>query len=345
MVADAAGRGDAAARRVPARLAVVGLVAGQLPLAGAVAADDVQRPPARALGDVGQRRAVGRPRGRAVLHARRAGERAHGAGGEVGDADLGAVEVGARGEHVGDLGAVRRDGRAPLVAVLLEVAVGGREAARPGVGDVDDGEARGAIPLDGDHERAVAGPDRAAGLEQPARGAAGGGHEVDAAVLGVGDLRAVGGEARLGVLPERHRLAVRGEALRRRRAVLEVEQPHVGGVAVVDEHGVAAVGAERERARALGVRDRLEPPVRRRVEVLALRHGDPLGLVLADPVLHRLSHPRSPRPPRRSPTRCPPARRARARRSRPRRSRPPARPRSAGRAPRARGRPRGSRPR
>ena len=100
-------------------------------------------------------------------------------------------------------------------------------------------------------------------------------------------------------------------------------------------------GADRERARPHVVRDRLEPPVRGRRDVLALGHRDPAPLVLADPdALERVGvrHASLPPGPRR-------ASRAPAARSWSGRSRPPARGRSEGRAHRARGRRHGSRSR
>ena len=116
-------RHQARAVRVPLGLGMVGGRGGQLPLAGAVAADDVQLVEAAALRRVGDRGAVGRPRRGAIVHPRRAGQRAHRAGRQVGHADLAAVEVGARREDVRHLGAVGRDRRLALVAVIVEVAV------------------------------------------------------------------------------------------------------------------------------------------------------------------------------------------------------------------------------
>ena len=336
-VQHAARRREPVPVRVPRRLAVVGVVARELPLAAAVGADEVERPAARALGGVGQRGAVGRPGGRAVLHAGRARDRAHGAAVEPRDADLGALEVGAGLEQVRHLAAVRGDDRVPLVAALLEPARVGGEPARPGVGDGDDREPRLVVALDGDDERGVVDPDGRAQLAEVARRAARRGDDPDVAVLRIGDLRPVGGELRVGVVPVGHRVAAVGQPLRRR--MLEVEEPDVGGVAVVDEDGVPAVGADGERARPLRGGDGLEPPVRRRLDVLALGHRDALELVLADPQ-RWLSHAQ---PPRLVRSRCPPARPARAHRSCARRSRPPARRRWGARAPRAPCRRRGSR--
>ena len=177
---------------------------------------------------------------------------------------------------------------APLVAVCFELAVGGREPPRPRVGDVDDGEPRRVAALDRDEQGRVVDPRRLGRLEQLARRPAGGGDEPDVVAVAVRDPRAVGREPRLRVLPVRHRVASRGEPAR--RGVVEVEQPHVGRVAVLDEDRVAAVGAERERARPLRRGDRLEPPVRRRGDVAPRLDRDALGLVLAHPdrsVSHR----------------------------------------------------------
>ena len=99
--------------------------------------------------------------------------------------------------------------------------------------------------------------------------------------------------------------------------LVEVEQPDVRGVAVLDEDGPAAVGADRERARPRRGRHRLEPPVRRRLQVLARLGRHALVLVLADPDRTVLRHSRPPR--------IRPAPRAPGRRSCPGRSRPPAR--------------------
>ena len=192
----------------------------------------------------------------------------------------------ARGvEDVRHLGAVGGDGGAPFVAVRLQGAVVRGEPARPRVGDADDREAARVAALDRDDERRVVDPDRRACLEQLAGRTAHRGDEPDVAVLGVGDLRAVGRELRVGVLPVGHRVAAAGEPLGD-RARAQVEDPDVRRVAVLDEHRARAVGGDGERARPLGGGDRLEPPVRRRLGVLAVLDRDALGLVLPHPDRH-----------------------------------------------------------
>ena len=195
-------------------LAVVGGVAGQLPLARAVGARRraaPTSPSARRRTRAWRRRATTRARGPASAACPVTARTVPPA--TLGDADLGAVEVGARGEDVRHLGAVGRDGGAPLVAVRLQGAVVRGEPARPRVGDADDREPARVAALDRDDERRVVDPDRRARLEQLARRAARRGDEPDVAVLGVGDLRAVGRELRVGVLPVGHRVAAGGEPL------------------------------------------------------------------------------------------------------------------------------------
>jgi hypothetical protein len=130
-----------------------------------------------------------------------------------------------------------------------------------------------------------------AALDQLARRPAGGRHEPHVIAVGVRDARAVGRQARVRVLPVRHRLAA-GRQPPRDGAVLEVEQPQVGGVAaVLDEHRPAADDVNRARARR--ARDRLQAPVRRRLAVFARLRAHALVLVPADP--DRLSQTRPPR--------------------------------------------------
>ena len=143
----------------------------------------------------------------------------------------------------------------------------------------------------------------------------------------------------VGVLPVGHRVAAGGERARG-IALGEVEQPDVGGVAVLDEDGARVrSAADGERARPLGRGDRLEPPVRRRLDVLA-RPGPGCPRPRRCP-----THSASSMPPFALPSK-PGQRGAHERADRLQgRSRPPARSRSAARARRAPGRPRGSRPR
>ena len=101
-------------------------------------------------------------------------QRAHRAAVDRRHPDLAAVEVAARGEGVGHLGAVGRDRGLALVAVRVEVAVRGGEAPRPGVVAVHHGEPRRVVALDADHEPAVGRPHRARALDQLARRAAAG---------------------------------------------------------------------------------------------------------------------------------------------------------------------------
>ena len=144
--------------------AEVGVVAGDLAVVVALAADGMDLVAAGALGDVGDRRAVGRPGGAGVGHAGRAGERADAAGDDVDDADLRALEVVARDEDVRDLRAVGGDGRVLLVAERVEVLVVAGEPPRPRVGDVHDGHAGRAhgldLVLDRDEQARVVEPDR-----------------------------------------------------------------------------------------------------------------------------------------------------------------------------------------
>ena len=88
----------------------------------------------------------------------------------------------------------------------------------------------------------------------------------DPAAVGVRDRGAVGREDAARVLPVRLRVAARRERGAGRRPV-EIEQPDVGRVAILDEHDRAAVRSEGRRPRPLGRHDRLEPPVRRRLQV------------------------------------------------------------------------------
>ena len=191
------------------------------------------------------------------------------------------------------------------------------------IGDVEHREPRRVLALDRDHEAVVAEPHRAPGLGELPRRAAFGGDDPDAALVGVGDGGAVRRQPWLGVLPVRHRIAAGREALRRSTAVtVELEQPHVGGVPVLDEHGRAPVGAHGQRPRTLGGGNRLEPPGGRRLQVLPRLRRDALDLVLAEPHVERFRHSHG----------LPgvlPTSRARARRSRRDRTRPPVRRRSA----------------
>ena len=171
---------------------------------------------------------------------------------------------------------------------------------------------------------------------QLARRPAGGRHEPHVALVGVGDLRAVGREARLGVLPVRRRLAAGGQPLgrpARSRSSSQTSEVSRSWMKTAWRRSAPSVS---ERGRG-GRGDRLEPPVRRRLQVLA-------RLGAARPRARR-GRPRSTAAQRTArPPRCRVERLARrARRSSPGRSRPPARRRSGARARRARGRPRGSR--
>ena len=327
-VAPPADGDQARAVGVPGELQVIGARARQLALLGA---GEVQLVEAAALGRVRDRRPIGRPRRAVVVHVRRPRHRAHRAAVEGGDADLArAVEVGARGEGVGDLGRVGGDGGLALVAVRVELAVCDREASRPRVGDVDHRQAGRVVAFDRDDEARVVDPQRAAALDQLARRAAGGGHEPHVVAVGVGDGRAVRGQPGRRVGPVGDRLAPAGQALGG-TAGLEVEQIEVGGLGRrLDEDGLAGAHAQRMRARRVG--DRLQAPVRRRLDVLARLGENALVLVLADP--HRLSHPCP--PPGRSGTRAPALRSCRGR------SRPPGRRRWGGPTSPARGRRRGS---
>ena len=291
----------------------------------------MQLVPAAALRGEGDPLAVGRPGGEAIGHLRRCADRAHGAGLDIGDADLALAQVLAHPEDVGDLAAVGRDRSAPLVAVIG--AIDG-QPARKRVGNVDDSQARGlVVALDGDDEARVVDPDRRRALDELARRTASERHDPDETLIAVRDGRAVGRQLRRNVLPERRGLAAGRESSR--RGVVERHGPDVGGVgAVLDEDQRAAVGTDRETARALGHRDRLEAPVRRRGEVLARRGGNALVLVLADPhaAIHGLDPPRL-----RSAQRRP------GRRAWQHRTRPPEPPRSERRACRCSDQPRGSR--
>ena len=275
--------------------------------------------------------AVGRPRREAIGHLRRCADRAHGAGLDVGDADLALAQVLAHPEDVGDLAAVGRDRSAPLVAVIG--AIDG-QPARKRVGNVDDSQARGlVVALDGDDEARVVDPDRRRALDELARRTASERHDPDETLIAVRDGRAVGRQLRRNVLPERRGLAAGRESSR--RGVVERHGPDVGGVrAVLDEDQRAAVGTDREAARALRHGHRFKAPVRRRSEVLARRGGNALVLVLADPhaAIHGLDPPRL-----RSAQRRP------DRRAWQHRTRPPEPPRSERRACRCSDQPRGSR--
>ena len=246
---------------------------------------------------------------------------AHGPAVEGRHADLAALQVSARPEHVGHLGAVRRDGGVALVAVLLEGAVRDGERSRPGVVRVHHGQPRSVVALDADHDPPVRGPHRARALHQVARRSARHGREPHVTVVRVGHRLPVGREPRVHVLPVGLRVAAGRQTLRR-AGRLEVEQPHVRGLGILDHHRAAPVGSDGERARSRRARHRLESPVRRRLQVLARLGEHPLVLVLADPD-RSLSHALPPRFPR--------APRARGARSRSGHIRPPAQPRSAGR--------------
>ena len=271
-VALPARRHDAAAVGMPGVLGVVRARARELAVVRAVRVHQVQLVEAAPLRRVRDRSAVGRPPRAAVVHVGHAGEPPDRAGLDARHADLAAaVLVGARGERVRDLGAVRRHVGVALVAVRVEVAVPGGEAARPRVVHVDDRQPGRPVlvALHVDQQAVVVDPERAAALDQPSRRAARGRDQPHVVPVRVGDGAPVRREPRRRVLPVRHRVAAGGEAPRR-AAVLEVEQPHVGAVvAVLDEHRAAAVAAHRQAARPRRVGDRLEPPVRRARSVRA----------------------------------------------------------------------------
>ena len=83
------------------------------------------------------------------------------------------------------------------------------------------------------------------------------------------------------VLPVRHRLTARCQP--RYVAALELEQPDVRRVAVLDERHQAAVGRDRRRTRTLSRPDGLEPPVRRQRAPPPLGSGHTAVLLGADP--------------------------------------------------------------
>ena len=193
-VAVAPDRQDAGAVGMPFLFAVVGAGGGDLTLVLAVAADQMQLVEPAALRGVGDGGPVGRPGRLAVVHARRAGERAGLAAVDRRQPDLAAVEVGARIEGVGHLGPVGRHDGLALVAVGLQLAVRHCQPPRPGIVELDHRQPGAGVllPLDGHDQPVVARPAGASPLQELPRRAAGGGGDPHAAGGGVGDRRPVG---------------------------------------------------------------------------------------------------------------------------------------------------------
>ena len=205
-------------------------------------------------------------------------------------------------------------------------------ASRRGHGSAtrDDREPRLVVALDGDHERRVVDPHGRAQLAEFARRAARRAGRPTRGRPARTRPASRRGRAAGRCPPSRAPGRGRGSAARASGASRSSSQTSEVSRSWMKTR-VPAVGAEGERARPLGRGDGLEPPVRRRLDVLALGHRDAFVLVLADPQ-RWLSHAQ---PPRLVRSRCPRARPAPAHRSWSRRSRPPARRRSGARAPRA----------
>ncbi len=319
---------------MPGVLGVVRAGAREPAVVRAVRVHQVQLVEPAPLRRVRDRSAVGGPPRAAVVHVGDAGEAPDRAGVDARHADLAAsVLVGACGERVGDLGAVRRHVGVALVAARVEVAVPGGEPTRPRVVDVQRSPAGSSGPRRAPR-RSAGGRRRSRAGCRPRPAVAAGRRRPRPATRGprprtrrwTRPARAGG-----GVLPVRHGVAA-GRQAPGRATVLEVDQPHVRAVvAVLDEHRPAAVAAYGKAARPRRVGDRLEPPVPRARRVRPRLREHALALVLADPDRAVLTHARA------LPPRCPSAPRAPARRACLGRSRPPAPPRSEGRAARARG--------
>ena len=293
----------------------------ELALVASVGSDEVDLVEAGALG-CRQARAVGRPGGLDVVHARRAGERSHGAALQRGHADLAAVEVGARGERVGDLAAVGRHDRLALVAVALEVAVGGREPPRPGVGTSTTASR---VASSRSTEITRRSSSIQTGLE-PSISLRGGPPARARATRGPRRRRppwrrrATAAAASSQKAPGRGRWSAPGGA-----PAFEVEQPDVRRVGVLDEDGAAAVGAHRSASAAR----RVATASRRQCGggLRSLRGWATTPRCSSRPIQIELSSGTHPL------LESLQASRARAARSSPGRSRPPGRPRSAGRVP------------
>ena len=217
-VALAARGHDAAAVWMPGVLRVVSSGARELPVVRSVRIHQVQLVEAAPLRRVGDPRAVGRPARAAVVHVRFAGEAAHLAGLDARHADLAApVLVRAGRERVGHSRAVGGHVGVALVAVRVQVAVAGGEPARQRIVDVHDGEPGGSVlvVLHLDQQAAVADPQRAPALDEPARRAARRRHQPDVLTVDVGHRVPARRKPRGRVLPIRHRVAAGRQASRR----------------------------------------------------------------------------------------------------------------------------------
>ena len=271
---------------VPIDAAEIAEVAGQLTRLGTVGTNQVHLVPTGALRDEGDPVAVGRPAGEAVGHLGNTADRLDGARLDINHTDLALSQVLPDPKDVGNSAAIGRDSGSPLIAV---VGTADRQASRKRVGNIDDGKPRCfVVAIDADDQPVIAKPDRRSTLDEAPRRPSGRRHDPDRAFVAVRHLRTIGRQHRLRVLPKR-----RGDTASRQapwRRLVEIEQPNVGGIAVLDKDRGLAIVAERQAPRALCCHDALETPVRRRHQVLADLRGNALKDVCCDPHRICLSH-------------------------------------------------------
>ena len=271
---------------VPIDAAEIAEVARQLTRLGTVGTNQVHLVPTGALRDEGDPVAVGRPAGEAVGHLGNTADRLDRARLNVDHTDLALSQVFPDPKDVGDRAAIGRNSGSPLIAV---VGTADRQTPRKRVGDIDDGKPRClVVTLDADDQPVVAKPDRRSTLDQAPRWPSVRRHDPNCAFVAVRHLRTIGRQNRLRVLPKR-----RGDTASRQapwRRLVEIEQPNVGGIAVLDKDRGLAIVAERQAPRALCCHDALETPVRRRHQVLADLRGNALKDVCCDPHRICLSH-------------------------------------------------------
>ena len=230
-----------------------------------------------------------------IVHSRRPRECTYDAGLEVRDPDLAPVQVGARRERVRDVFAVGRGLGLGLVAPLVERPVLPGEAHARTVANVHNDQPRVLAVLDRDHEALVRhplgpAPGNVRRVDERRRRAAGRRDEPDATLVDVREHQPVWGEPRCGVLPVRRRDVAGGQAPR--KTLVEVEHVHVGRVAsVLHEREQAPVLRDGERARAVGRRDRLEPPVGGGRRLASVRSRRSSVLLRPDPEAHAVVGP------------------------------------------------------
>ena len=270
---------------MPGQVRPVVAAVGDLPLAGAVRADQEDLVPAGPLRGEGQRGAVGRPHRVAVVVLGRAGQGPVLTRVEVHHVDGGPVPVGVGREDVRHPGAVGRRVGGPAVPVT------GGHRHRPRIVGIDLDEARGAIALDGGEEQPVRRPHRVTTLQDRLRRATVEGHDPDLAVVAVGDPRPVRRHRRADVLPPRRQRPSGGQAAG--GAGGGVDGPDIGGVPVPDEDRRTAVRGEGQVPGPLRRGHGLQPPMGRGDHVGPKRHGQPAPLHRAHPGRMRFGHRRA----------------------------------------------------